>query len=155
MYVNLLIILKCCSFTVCPCVLCEVTQCFKDWEGKLQQIFCTIWVLTFWMIAYGAINRETNFLFFTGMHFSLIVILIIKWNQNFAHVPSAQLNWHVQNHDLIGPLLVALKQSVCFQDLDYGLKYCLWNGEWQRCYSIVKDMFRRTIFSYLKPVIRV
>ena len=37
--------------------------------------------------------------------------IMIHYGHNFAHVTTAQLSWHVQNHDLIGLLRSKLEQN--------------------------------------------
>ena len=42
-------------------------------------------------------------------------------DHNFAHAMTAMLSWHVQNCNLIGPLLFKLELKEFVQDLNYKL----------------------------------
>ena len=47
--------------------------------------------------------------------------IIIQSSHNFAHVTTAELSWHVQNFDLIGPGGRKLEQTELLQDFKYEL----------------------------------
>ena len=49
---------------------------------------------------------------------NLTLILMIQSDHNFAHTMTAELSWHVQNCDLIGPLLIMLQQHIFLQGLE-------------------------------------
>ena len=57
------------------------------------------------------------------------ISILMGWScHNFAHATTAQLLWHVQNCDLIGPLYFLHKSYVFSQDLDCELINPLRNG---------------------------
>ena len=53
---------------------------------------------------------------------------MIQSVHNFAHATTAELSWHVQNCERIGPSFFSEGQVVFIQDLDWELMNRLWNG---------------------------
>ena len=52
---------------------------------------------------------------------------IMIWSgHNFAHVTTAELSWHVRNHDMIRSLKSKLEQNEIFRKFNYELIDCLW-----------------------------
>ena len=59
-----------------------------------------------------------------------IFIWMVQSDDNFAHVTTAELSWHVQNCHMIGSIHFMLEHYAFLRDLDEELMKLLWNG-WQ------------------------
>ena len=60
-------------------------------------------------------------------HFALSCILMIISGENFSHVPTAELLWHVQNCDMIRSISFTQEQYIFSHDLGDELINWFWN----------------------------
>ena len=75
----------------------------------------------------------------------LVLILICQSGHDFAHVTTAMLWWHAQNHDLIWSLFSTYKR-IFSQDFDFTLISCL---KWIPLKSFASNVFYASIDSQL------